>query len=158
VASGVAWAATIVGTNGDDTRRGTEARDFMYGLNGDDDLRGRGGNDLIEGGAGRDILRGQERNDEVWGGSAIDEIYLGTSPTSGQDEGYGGSGADFIDADNGTFDEVYAGSGNDFIVADDGAGDVVDCGTYASPTSSASDFDSIDADAADILTECEDVF
>ena len=32
------------------------------------------------------------------------------------------------------------------------------CGTYESPTSATFDFDNFDADANDILTECEDVF
>jgi RTX calcium-binding nonapeptide repeat (4 copies) len=158
VASGVAWAATIVGTNGDDTRNGTNNRDFMYGLNGDDVLRGRDGNDVIEGGGGADVLRGQPGNDTVSGGPGVDELYLGTSPTVGQDEASAGPGADFVDADNGTFDEVSAGSGDDFISADDGISDIVDCGTYASPTDSTPDFDFVDSDGTDILTDCESVF
>jgi Ca2+-binding RTX toxin-like protein len=158
LASGVAWAATIVGTNGDDTRTGTENRDFMYGLNGDDTLVGRGGNDVIEGGGDRDILRGGDGNDEVSGGPGRDEIYLGASSVIGQNEAYGGSGADFINADNGTFDEVYAGSGSDFIDADDGTPDVVDCGMYESPTSANADYDSIDVDSVDQIEDCENVF
>jgi serralysin len=158
VASGVAWAATIVGTNGDDTRLGTENRDFMYGLNGDDTLKGLAGNDVIEGGGDRDILRGGDGNDEVSGGPGRDEIYLGASSVIGQNEAYAGSGADFIAAANGTFDEVYAGSGSDLIYADDGTPDVVDCGTYESPTSANADYDSIDIDAVDQIEDCENVF
>ena len=158
VASGVAWAATIVGTNGDDTRTGTENRDFMYGLNGDDTLVGRGGDDVIEGGGQRDILRGGDGNDEVSGGPAHDEIYLGASTAFGHNEAYGGSGRDDIGAANGAFDEVYAGSGSDFIAADDGTADVVDCGTYESPTSSIKDYDSINVDAFDQIEDCENVF
>lgn len=45
IGSGVALAATIVGTNGNDTRNGTANRDVMYGLGGSDRLHGRAGNE-----------------------------------------------------------------------------------------------------------------
>lgn len=136
--SGVAFAATIVGTNNADTRTGTVNRDVMYGLGGNDSLNGRGG------------------NDEVYGGPGNDGVSGGASTTSGQNELYGGSGADTITADlPAAFDEVYGGSGNDRIYAADGLYDYVDCGLYASPNSSAPDTDTVYADAGDEIVECE---
>jgi Ca2+-binding RTX toxin-like protein len=155
--SGVALAATIVGTNNADTRTGTANRDLMYGLGGNDILRGLDGNDEIHGDAGSDQnLNGGPGNDEVSGGSGGDVIAGGASTTSGQNELYGGSGADTIVADvPGAYDEVYGGSGNDLIFVADGLYDYVDCGHYASPNSSASDSDTIYADAGDEVVECE---
>lgn len=183
--SGVALAATIVGTNGDDTRNGTTNRDVIYGLGGNDTLRGRGGNDEIDGGTGSDPnLSGGTGNDEVSGGSGPDFLYGyeggdvlyggngsdivsgGDAPTAGQNELYGGPGADGITADiPAASDDVYGGSGNDTVYADDNTIDDIDCGVYASPTDSSGDSDTVYADrisdgdpVSDILHNCEAVF
>src|SRR5918997_1440683 len=74
--SGVALAATIVGTNNADTRSGTVNRDTMYGLGGNDTLKGLGGNDEIHGDAGNDEnLNGGFWQEEVSAGSGNDTIY-----------------------------------------------------------------------------------
>jgi Ca2+-binding RTX toxin-like protein len=83
VAGGVAYAANIAGTGGDDVLTGTEARDTLnpfggndvvYALGGNDDVRHSYGNDKIYGGAGNDTLRGGFDNDEIWGGPGKDLI------------------------------------------------------------------------------------
>ncbi|MBA2345316.1 MAG: hypothetical protein H0V83_09575 [Rubrobacter sp.] len=140
--SGVALAATIVGTNGDDTRNGTANRDVMYGLGGDDILRGRGGNDEIDGGANGDMyLSGGAGNDEVSGGSGADGLF-------------GGDG----------FDLLYGGNGADGIYADDDVLDYIDCGIYRSPGTTVLDNDTVYADRIadgdlfdDILYDCETI-
>ena len=158
--SGVALAATIVGTNNADTRTGTVNRDVMYGLGGNDSLDGRGGNDEIQGGVGGDFpLNGGGGNDEVYGGSGSDGISGGASTSDGQNELYGGSGADTITADTpAAYDEVYGGSGNDLIFAEDNLFDYVDCGRYAGPNLSTLDSDTVYADPQDEVISCEYVY
>jgi Ca2+-binding RTX toxin-like protein len=180
--SGVALAATIVGTNGDDTRNGTVNRDVMYGLGGKDTLNGREGNDEIDGGAGNDpnltgstgndevsggsgldSLRGNDGNDILYGGNGADDISAGTATAFAQNEMYGGPGADTINAQSpAAFDEVYGGSGNDVIDAEDDRLDYIDCGVYSSPGNAADDTDMVNADRTadgdsidDVLYECE---
>jgi len=77
---------------------------------------------------------------------------------SGTDGGelYGGTGADTIYGSAGYEDEVYGGSGNDTIHAQDGRFDYVDCGLYASATSTAGDYDTADVDVGlDFTVDCE---
>ena len=139
--SGVAHAATLVGTNRADNLQGTSNSDKIYGLNGGDTLNGRGGNDEISGDAGNDGIVG------------------GASTTSGQNELYGGSGADYISADMpAAYDEVYGGSGDDTIFADDGRYDYVNCGRYSSPGSFVLDNDIVYVDSTDEVVGCENVF
>lgn len=96
--TGVAMAAAISGTQGNDTLRGTRQVDQIYGLNGNDTLYGRARGDELYGGAG---------NDNLYGGSGADDIYGG----SGQDNLFGGPDADFINsADRGTPDIVDCGN------------------------------------------------
>ena len=56
--TGIALAAAISGTQGDDTLRGTEQADQIYGLNGGDELFGLDGGDELYGGSGLDNLFG----------------------------------------------------------------------------------------------------
>ena len=96
--TGVAFAAAVSGTQGNDTLRGTQQADQIYGLNGNDTLYGRAGNDELYGGAGNDNLYGQSGNDEIYGGSGVDNLF-------------GGPGSDFINsADRGTSDLVDCGN------------------------------------------------
>ena len=83
LASGVALAATVKGTSGDDVLYGTPSRDVInpfngndvvYADGGNDDVRHSYGNDKIYGGAGNDTLRGGFDNDEIWGGPGKDLI------------------------------------------------------------------------------------
>jgi glucose/arabinose dehydrogenase len=73
--------ATIVGTKGNDVRKGTSANDVIVGLGGNDKLSSLAGKDLIcggagkdrlEGGNGKDTLRGQEGKDKLTGGGGKD--------------------------------------------------------------------------------------
>jgi len=54
--SGSVFAATVLGTSGNDTLRGTAKADRLYGRGGNDTLYGRGGNDVLVGGVGADRL------------------------------------------------------------------------------------------------------
>jgi Ca2+-binding RTX toxin-like protein len=107
--TGVALAAAISGTQGNDTLRGTRQVDQIYGLNGNDTLNGRARGDELYGGAGNDTLNGESGADDIYGGS-------------GQDDLFGGSGADFLNsADRGTTDIVNCGGADaamDEVVAD----------------------------------------
>ncbi len=157
--SGVAWAATIVGTNRADKERGTTGADKMYGLNGNDRLHGLGGRDEVSGGAGVDILHGGKGNDVLWGGTRNDTLKTGL----GSNEAYGGPGPDIIraagtDTAAGGDEEIYAGSGDDIIYADDGAYDRIDCGEFKRPGDSTPDHDiAIVDEEGDRTRDCETI-
>jgi len=70
-------AATIVGTNGKDVRKGTPGRDVMVGLAGNDKLSGLAGNDLICGGSGKDTLKGGKGKDKLYGQKGKDTLKGG---------------------------------------------------------------------------------
>lgn len=77
----------------------------------------------------------------------------------GGGELYGGTGADTIYGSYGLQDEIYGGSGNDRIHAHDGKYDYVDCGLYASATSTAADYDTADVDKGlDTIIDCENAY
>lgn len=98
LSTGVALAAAVSGTQGNDTLRGTNRADQVYGLNGNDTLYGFRGPDELYGGAGNDNLYGAPGADEIYGGSGFDNLF-------------GGDGADFINsADRGTSDLVDCGN------------------------------------------------
>jgi hypothetical protein len=82
--------ATIVGTEGNDVRRGTPTKDVIAGLGGNDRLSGLAGNDLICGGAGRDTLKGGKGNDRLYGGTGRDTLKGGP----GTDKLKGAAGKD----------------------------------------------------------------
>ena len=82
--------ATIVGTNGNDTRKGTSGKDVIVGLGGNDQLSGLAGNDLICGGAGKDTLKGGKGNDTLLGQKGNDTLKGGP----GKDKLKGGAGKD----------------------------------------------------------------
>jgi glucose/arabinose dehydrogenase len=82
--------ATIVGTTGNDVRRGTPRRDVIAGLGGNDRLSGLAGNDLICGGTGRDVLKGGPGRDILRGGPGRDTLMGGP----GKDILKGGPGRD----------------------------------------------------------------
>jgi Ca2+-binding RTX toxin-like protein len=82
--------ATIVGTEGNDVRRGTPSKDVIAGLGGDDKLRGLAGNDVICGGAGNDTLKGGKGRDKLYGEVGKDKLKGGP----GKDKLKGGPGRD----------------------------------------------------------------
>ena len=82
--------ATIVGTEGNDVRKGTAGKDVMVGLGGNDKLSGLGGNDVICGGSGKDALKGGKGNDKLYGEAGKDTLKGGPS----DDKLKGGAGKD----------------------------------------------------------------
>jgi Ca2+-binding RTX toxin-like protein len=82
--------ATIVGTDGNDVRKGTSGKDVIAGLGGNDKLSGLAGNDLICGGAGKDTLKGGKGNDKLFGEAGKDTLKGGP----GKDTLKGGPGKD----------------------------------------------------------------
>jgi Ca2+-binding RTX toxin-like protein len=82
--------ATIIGTDGNDVRKGTPGKDVIVGLRGNDKLSGLAGNDLICGGAGKDTLNGGKGNDKLFGQAGTDTLKGGP----GKDKLKGGAGKD----------------------------------------------------------------
>jgi Ca2+-binding RTX toxin-like protein len=113
--AGVAYAATIVGTNGGDWGKmgmvGTPSSDTLYGLNGSDYIIGMRGADEIYGGRGRDELQGDFRS--PWG----DDYIVGGL---GQDAIWGYGGDDRIEAADGQKDWIDCGAGEDMVSVDKG--------------------------------------
>lgn len=109
--------ATIVGTAGNDTLRGTAGPDVIVGLGGDDTIDGLAGNDIICGGGGDDLIRAGWGNDVVLGGNGSDVIRGGPGNDAlygqnGRDKLYGGHGADTLVGGN-HLDTLVGGPGND---------------------------------------------
>jgi RTX calcium-binding nonapeptide repeat (4 copies) len=73
-------AATIVGTDGNDVRKGTPGKDVIVGLGGNDSLSGLAGNDVICGGAGKDTLKGGAGKDQLLGQKGKDVCKGGKGP------------------------------------------------------------------------------
>ncbi len=115
-----AAAATIRGTGGNDTIRGTNNADKLYGLAGNDRITARGGADLLEGAVGNDQLNGGPGSDRIDGGL-------------GRDAAQGSTGDDLLVLDRDeNADYAYCGDGfdearvsaNDFVGDDTRAGDL----------------------------------
>ena len=69
--------ATVVGTGGDDTLRGTPRADVVVARGGNDRVIGRGGNDLVCAGRGDDVVSGRAGDDTLSGGSGTDVLNGG---------------------------------------------------------------------------------
>ncbi|NHA70104.1 peptidoglycan DD-metalloendopeptidase family protein [Phycicoccus flavus] len=103
--TGIASAATLSGTGGNDTIHGTAGADTIKGFGGADNLYGGDGADVIEGGNGPDHVVGGNGPDDVNGGPGVDEIY-------------GLDGNDVLRARDDYADKVYCGTGNDVAYVD----------------------------------------
>ena len=101
-------AATIFGTEGDDTIVGTDKRDVIAALGGNDVVGGLHGKDIICGGAGDDAIKGKAEDDLLKGGSGNDVIRGG----GGNDRLRGGGGSDQLFGGGGN-DSLRGGGGND---------------------------------------------
>lgn len=120
-AASIGVAASLRGSGGPDTIKGTSSGDRISGRGGPDRLIGRGGRDRIRGGRGGDLLAGGGQRDKLSGGRGDDQIRGGP----GTDKLFGGRGRDGFNVRNG----VLLGSpGNDVIRARDGSADEIDCG------------------------------
>jgi Ca2+-binding RTX toxin-like protein len=117
LASGVAYAAVIKGTPGDDeSLDGTPRSDTIYGYAGADGLRGYGAGDTLDGGRGGDLIRGMAGGDLLLAGGGRDTIF----GQRGADRANGGSGSDTIRVDQPKRDEadsVECGYGYDNVFA-----------------------------------------
>lgn len=100
----------IIGTDGDDTLRGTNGADCILGLDGNDTLTGRRGDDMLIGGSGDDLLTGSGGNDVLYGERG-DDILDGRG---GSDVLYGGSGNDTLEG--GSANDLLWGQGGDDIL------------------------------------------
>jgi Ca2+-binding RTX toxin-like protein len=157
VASGVALAATKIGTNGPDTLRGTNGADNLLGKGGNDILLSLRGEDNLLGGPGKDIvLGGNERgfsggDKNLDGGPGNDFVVGGR----GSDNILGEEGNDLvIDGPDREFatDKLSAGDGNDVVGAVNRPAfkDIVTCG---------GGFDRVIVDRKDVVApDCEKVF
>jgi Ca2+-binding RTX toxin-like protein len=72
VASGVALAATITGTDKDETLIGTGYADTIKARGGDDEVRGLRGPDRLYGNGGKDEVVGGYGEDKLYGGNGND--------------------------------------------------------------------------------------
>ena len=136
VASAVAWAATITGTNGNDFLPGTQQSDRISARGGDDIVYGLRGNDRIVAASGSDLING----DGTCPAGVRNPNYCSDDETQG--------GNDKISAGSGN-DVAQGGKGNDTIFARDGERDVIHCGPG---------FDRVYADRADsVSSDCERV-
>ena len=109
--------ATIVGTDGNDTLRGTPGNDVIVALKGHDTIDGLGGNDIIcagsgadtiSGGDGHDVLLGNGGRDTITGDGGNDVLFGG----KGKDNLQGGIGNDDLSGNLG-IDVLHGGAGTD---------------------------------------------
>ena len=116
--------ATIVGSPGDDTIKGTEDRDVIVAEEGDDQIDALGGNDLVcagegadrvDAGGGNDDARGEGGRDRLVGGEGDDEL----AGQGGDDELLGGDGKDSLQGSGGD-DRLRGGRAGDRLAGSDG--------------------------------------
>ncbi|MBN9204806.1 calcium-binding protein [Methylibium petroleiphilum] len=114
-ADGIVWnadlltdkAATIYGTNGNDTLNGTDLADRLLGLEGNDTLIGLDGEDRLNGGAGTDTMQGGNGDDQYWVDNSGDVV----SEQSNQGYDHVRSSISYTLASNVEWLELF-GSGN----------------------------------------------
>ena len=119
--------ATVVGTQGNNTLRGTGGNDVIVGLGGNDQIEPGSGNDIVCGGSGNDTVEAGSGNDRIFGGTGNDDLSGG----SGDDRLEGQAGADRLDggSDRDTLlgaagaDKLYGGGDPDSL---DGGADSPD--------------------------------
>jgi Ca2+-binding RTX toxin-like protein len=109
---------SCVGTDGDDTLRGTAGLDI--GLDGADSISGGDGNDTLLGYGGADLLSGGR------GADIIEAKEIANHPP-GKDTVRGGCGNDTIYANDGVKDKIDCGAGRDFVQFDQGLDTVTNC-------------------------------
>lgn len=123
----------VIGTDEDDTLRGTIHSDVMSGRFGDDILTGQNGNDEIWGGTGDDVLSGNSGNDILYGSGGptlidvtaveITDDYDVSVTFEGETAGYRNTFGDYKIQDDGLITDVeiiwpnasLANSGGDLI-------------------------------------------
>lgn len=98
----------IVGTDQNETLKGTVGADIICGLGGNDKLFGLPGDDIVDGGKGNDVLRGGHGNDRLIALDGNDKLF----GQPGNDKNNGGSGNDDLFGGRGN-DDNNGGSGSD---------------------------------------------
>jgi Ca2+-binding RTX toxin-like protein len=158
LASGVALAVNMIGTDGPDTFTGSDGNDNLIGKGGNDRLFGLRGRDTLLGGAGKDWVdthpTGARTGDKsLLGGPGNDIVIGGWS----SDKVVGEEGNDLLPDGperDVALDIVSGGAGTDVIYVASlrlrvTAEDVVTCG---------SGFDRVHADTKDVVApDCEEV-
>lgn len=115
-----AIAATITGSNANDTLHGTPQADSIDAGNGNDTVHADDGDDAVQGGNGNDDLHGEGGHDRLLDSNGDDELVGG----SGDDELDGGNGTDLLDAGPG-HDTLDGGNGNESLIGGAGNDDAV---------------------------------
>jgi Ca2+-binding RTX toxin-like protein len=165
----------VDGALGSDNLFGHAAANILLGGPGNDVINGGGGPDVIEGGGGGDDLRGGPGLDRVaYSNSAgqtitlndvrddgapgeLDNVHADMEDVAagpGDDTVIGSQAANFLDGGEGNdgleglggVDAYFGGPGTDALFARDGIAERVQCGPET---------DSVDADAIDLLADCE---
>ncbi len=117
-------AASLIGTNKDDTLEGTSNRDVIPGRDGndrissflgDDFIEGQNGNDILFSGQGNDLVIGSSGFDTLFGDVGIDTVYGGPD----EDLVFGNNDRDTLFGDGGN-DSIYGGQGNDSLIGGTG--------------------------------------
>ena len=165
----------VDGALGSDKLFGHAAANTLLGGPGNDLINGGGGPDVVEGGSGADDLRGGPGLDRVaYSNSAgqtitlndvrddgapgeLDNVHADVEDVAagaGDDTVIGSPAANFLDGGEGNdgleglggIDAYFGGPGADTLFARDGIAERVQCGPET---------DSVDADALDLLADCE---
>lgn len=104
-------AATIIGSRGRDTIRGTGRADVIFARGGNDRIFARGGSDRVCAGAGHDRVSGAAGSDRIAGGVGNDRLAGGL----GNDRLAGGIGNDRLLGGGGR-DTLLGGRGRDTLL------------------------------------------
>ncbi|MBA3736701.1 MAG: hypothetical protein H0W90_16185 [Actinobacteria bacterium] len=94
-AASASGAASVRGTDKNDTLVGTPANDVIHGYGGDDNIYGGAGNDRLFGGPGKDHIFAGAGDDLVIGGPAVDPAK--STPVTRHERIFGGGGNDRIE-------------------------------------------------------------
>jgi Ca2+-binding RTX toxin-like protein len=99
VAVSLAFPATLIGGDGNDTLSGAGGDDTIDGGRGSDVLAGDGGDDRLIGGRGRDTLWGHEDDDILFGGTGRDTLTGGPGADTFSRRDHGSEVTDLLPED-----------------------------------------------------------
>jgi hypothetical protein len=126
VVGGIAWAASLLGTQAGNTLTGTNESDTIVGAQGGDVIHLLGGNDFGY---------GDSQNDQINGGAGNDRIWLDSGSA---DRGNGNAGDDYIFSMDGTGGDTIDGGEGGETLGDWCVGDPGD--TFVADTCEDTDF------------------
>jgi Ca2+-binding RTX toxin-like protein len=121
VASGVALAVTVLGTEGPDDLAGGAGDDSILGLGGNDVMDGGSGNDFMEGDSGNDFVYGDVGSDRITGATGDDILADGETAGGAYDVLKGEAGKDVLAPINEPAgqDLTMCGAGTDIAYVDE---------------------------------------